>query len=100
MLNLVAGRREEEGRLDEALALLRRALAAAPAAIGVMNAIGLCLSRLGRYEEAVAALGEALAREAGFAPALVNRGAALWRWAGKRRPARISRPRWRWTPAI
>src|SRR5437868_12996234 len=46
VLNLVAGRREGEGRLGEALVLLRRALAAAPDAIGVMNAIGLVLSRL------------------------------------------------------
>jgi tetratricopeptide (TPR) repeat protein len=77
VLNLVAGRREEEGRLDEALALLKRALAAAPEAIGVMNAIGLCLSRLGRFEEAADAFGAALAKEPGFAPALANRGTAL-----------------------
>jgi tetratricopeptide (TPR) repeat protein len=77
VLNLVAGRREEEGRLDEALALLRRALAAAPEAIGIMNAIGLCLNRMGRYEEAVAAYGEALAKAPDFAPALANRATAL-----------------------
>ncbi len=77
VLNLVAGRREEEGRLDEALALLRRALAAAPGAIGVMNAIGLCLSRVGRFEEAVESFGAALALETGFAPAHGNRGSAL-----------------------
>jgi tetratricopeptide (TPR) repeat protein len=77
VLNLVAGRREEEGRLDEALALLQRALAAAPEAIGIMNAIGLCLNRMGRYEEAVAAYGEALAKAPDFAPALANRATAL-----------------------
>jgi tetratricopeptide (TPR) repeat protein len=77
VLNLVAGRREEEGRLDEALALLRRALAAAPEAIGVMNAIGLCLNRMGRFDEALAAYGEALAREPRFAPALANRATTL-----------------------
>jgi tetratricopeptide (TPR) repeat protein len=77
VLNLVAGRREEEGRLEEALALLRRALAAAPEAIGVMNAIGLALNRLGRFEEAVAAYGEALAKAPDFAPALANRATAL-----------------------
>ena len=74
VLSLVAGRREEEGRLDEALALLRRAPAAAPEAIGIMNAIGLCLNRLGRFEEAVADYGAALARDPAFAPALANRG--------------------------
>src|ERR1700754_3175892 len=57
VLNLVAGRREEEGRLEEALALLQRALAAAPEAIGIMNAIGLVLNRLGRFADAVAAFG-------------------------------------------
>jgi tetratricopeptide (TPR) repeat protein len=77
VLNLVAGRREEEGRLEEALALLRRALATAPEAIGMMNAVGLVLNRMGRFEEAVAAYGEALAREPGFAPALANRATAL-----------------------
>lgn len=77
VLNLVAGRREEEGRLEEALTLLRRALAAAPEAIGVMNAIGLVLNRLGRFEEAVTAYGEALARTPDFAPALANRATAL-----------------------
>ncbi len=77
VLNLVAGRREEQGRPEEALVLLRQALAAAPEAIGVMNAIGLCLSRLGRFEEAVPAFGEALAKEPRFAPALANRGTAL-----------------------
>ncbi|HYD11426.1 MAG TPA: sulfotransferase [Allosphingosinicella sp.] len=77
VLNLVAGRREEQGRLDEALVLLQRALAAAPEAIGVMNAIGLVLSRQSRFEAAAASFGDALAREPRFAPALANRGMAL-----------------------
>src|SRR5690349_5414112 len=51
VLNLVAGRREAEGRLDEALALLQRALAAAPEAIGIMNAAAILLNRLGRFDE-------------------------------------------------
>ena len=38
VLSLVAGRREEQGRPDEALALLQRAKAAAPEAIGILNA--------------------------------------------------------------
>ncbi|HYI47494.1 MAG TPA: sulfotransferase [Allosphingosinicella sp.] len=77
VLSLVAGLREEEGRLDESLALLVRARAAAPEAIGIMNAAGLCLHRLGRFEEAVAEYGAALARDPRFAPALANRGSAL-----------------------
>jgi tetratricopeptide (TPR) repeat protein len=77
VLSLVAGRREEQGRLDEALALLKRARSAAPEAIGIMNAAGLCLHRLGRFEEAVAEHDMALARDPGFVPALANRGASL-----------------------
>jgi tetratricopeptide (TPR) repeat protein len=77
VLNLVAGRREEAGRLEEALALLKRALETAPEAIGVMNAIGLCLNRMARFDEAVAAYGAALAKAPDFAPALANRAAAL-----------------------
>jgi tetratricopeptide (TPR) repeat protein len=77
VLNLVAGRREEEGRPGEALALLRRAKAGAPEAIGIMNAIGLVLYRLGQYEEAAREYGEALVRDPGFAPALANRATAL-----------------------
>ncbi|HYN45630.1 MAG TPA: sulfotransferase [Allosphingosinicella sp.] len=76
VLSLVAGRREEEGRLDEALALLRRAKAAAPDAAGILNQVGLCLIRMERWDEAVAEFGEALARDSGFAPALANRATA------------------------
>src|SRR5205085_2000928 len=56
---------------------LRWALTAAPEAIGVMNAIGLLLDRMGRFEEAVAAYGEAIAKAPDFAPALANRATAL-----------------------
>lgn len=77
VLSLVAGRREEQGRPAEALALLQRARAAAPGAIGILNAIGLTLHRLGRYEEAAADYGAALALDPLFVPALANRGTAL-----------------------
>jgi tetratricopeptide (TPR) repeat protein len=77
VLSLVAGRREEQGRPDEALALLKRARAAAPEAIGIMNAAGLILHRLGRHEEAAADYDAALALDPGFVPALANRGMAL-----------------------
>jgi tetratricopeptide (TPR) repeat protein len=77
VLSLVAGRREGEGRFDEALALLDRAKAAAPDAAGILNARGLNLLWLGRHEEAAAEFGAALAADPGFAPALANRGTAL-----------------------
>src|SRR5947209_7742256 len=47
VLSLAAGRLEEAGRRDEALALLRRAKAQAPQAPGMWNAVGLCLSGSG-----------------------------------------------------
>jgi tetratricopeptide (TPR) repeat protein len=77
VLNMVAGRREGEGRFEESLELLLRAKAAAPEAIGIINAVGLCLIWLRRHEEAVAEFGTALALDQAFSPALANRGAAL-----------------------
>ena len=77
VLSLAAGRREAEGRFEEALMLLRRARAAAPQAPGILNALGLNLLWLGRPDEAAAEFGAALAADPGFAPALANRGTAL-----------------------
>jgi tetratricopeptide (TPR) repeat protein len=77
VLSLVAGRREGEGRFDDALALLERARKAAPGAAGILNAIGLNLLWLGRHDEAAAEFEAALAADPGFAPALANRGTAL-----------------------
>jgi tetratricopeptide (TPR) repeat protein len=77
VLSLVAGRREDEGRFDESLELLRRAKAAAPDAPGILNALGLCLMRLGRAVEAEAEYDLALAADPNFAPAIANRGTAL-----------------------
>ncbi|MEI6460180.1 MAG: sulfotransferase [Pseudomonadota bacterium] len=56
LLNLVATVHEQEGRLDEALVLLERAVALAPEDLGARNALGLCLRRLERPEEALAHL--------------------------------------------
>lgn len=77
VLSLVAGRREEEGRLDEALTLLTRARNAAPQAPGMLNARGLCLNRMGRFAEAIADYDVALAVDPAFVPGLVNRATAL-----------------------
>ena len=78
VLSLVAGRREEEGRLDEALALLRRARAAAPDAAGILNQVGLVPAPAwsgGRRRGGVRrGAGAWIPR---FAPALANRATAL-----------------------
>ena len=76
VLSLVAGRREQEGRLDHALALLRRARAAAPGAAGIANQLGLALLRMERVEEAAASFHDALTLDPAFPPALANRGMA------------------------
>jgi tetratricopeptide (TPR) repeat protein len=77
VLSVLAARREEDGALDEALALLQRAKAASPDTPGIRNGIGLYLTRVGRYAEAIAEYDGALAIDPNFAKALANRGMAL-----------------------
>nr|WP_246331494.1 sulfotransferase [Sphingomonas chungangi] len=77
VLDLAAGRLEEEGKPDEALVLLLRAKQLAPRAPGILNALGLCLQRLDRHEEAAEEFGAALAAVPDFPQARANRGVAL-----------------------
>ncbi len=76
-LNLRALRLEESGRLDDALADLERARILAPGDHSIPNAIGLCLARMNRMAEAVAAFDASIAMAPTFAPAHFNRGWAL-----------------------
>lgn len=77
LLNVVATRLEQQGRLEESLRLLQRAVSIAPADIGARNALALCLQRLDRPAEALQHVDELLKRhpELGFAHA--NKGNAL-----------------------
>ena len=77
LLNVLATRFEHEGRLEDALRLLERALRLAPEDIGVQNALSLCLQRLGRPAAALDHVDRLLKAhpELGFAHA--NRGNAL-----------------------
>jgi tetratricopeptide (TPR) repeat protein len=77
LLGTLAAAREQEGRLDEALALLERMRAADPDNPNLLNGIGRSLLRLERLDEALAALDAALALAPGMAKALANRGLAL-----------------------
>jgi len=77
LFNLVAGRREAEGRFEDALALLQRAHATSPADVGVRQALGLVLHRLERYREALAHFDAVVAAQPDFAPAHGVRGLAL-----------------------
>jgi tetratricopeptide (TPR) repeat protein len=77
VLNLAALRFEQEGRYDDALRVLGRAVELAPRDLGARNAIGLVLARLERYPEALAAFDAVVALEPGFAGAHCARGTAL-----------------------
>jgi len=77
LLNVLATRLEEEGKLEHALRLLERAVALAPNDVPARNALALCLQRLDRPEEALQHVEELLRTrpELGFAHA--NKGNAL-----------------------
>ena len=74
---LRAVRRERQGRLIEAIADLRAALADAPDDFAARNALGLQLARTARAREGLAELDRAIALNPGFAPAHRNRGWTL-----------------------
>lgn len=69
---------ERQGRDQEAAALFRRALRAAPADATTLGALGLCLSRLKRFDEAIAALSAAAERRPESALAHYRLGHTLW----------------------
>jgi len=77
VLNLAALKFEQDGRYDEALGALGRAVELAPQDLGARNALGLVLARLERYPEALAAFDGVVALEPGFAGAHCARGTAL-----------------------
>ena len=54
LFNVAALNLEMQGRVDEAEQLLQRAVAIAPRDVGSRNALGLCLLRLDRPDEALA----------------------------------------------
>lgn len=74
VLNLAALQFENEGRYDDALKALSRAVELAPEDLGSRNAIGLVLARVERYPEALAAFESVVALEPGFAGAHCARG--------------------------
>ncbi|HEX8666956.1 MAG TPA: sulfotransferase [Allosphingosinicella sp.] len=76
VLSLAAGRLEAAGRLNDALALLVRAKRLAPQDAGVRNALGICLSRSGRHEEAIGEFSAAVALEPALASAYAARAHA------------------------
>ncbi|MBL8554144.1 MAG: sulfotransferase [Phenylobacterium sp.] len=77
LLNLVALKCEQEGRFDDALRALGRAVEIAPNDIGARNALGLVLTRIERYREALSVFEGVCAMAPEFAGAHCARGAAL-----------------------
>jgi tetratricopeptide (TPR) repeat protein len=77
LLNIAATRLEHEGKYQDALKLLERAVAIAPNDVGARNALGLCLQRLDRPGEALYHIDELLKQHADLPFAHVSRGNAL-----------------------
>jgi tetratricopeptide (TPR) repeat protein len=78
LYNVLALKLESEGRLLEAETLLQSAVRLAPADVASRNALGLCLLRLERPDEALVQFESALARESRLPFIHANRGAALF----------------------
>ncbi|MDG2354377.1 MAG: tetratricopeptide repeat protein, partial [Paracoccaceae bacterium] len=68
---------KELGRLDEALASCRQAIALKPDFAEAHNNMGNTLKELGRLDEAVAGYSQAIALKPGFAEAYLNLGIAI-----------------------
>jgi tetratricopeptide (TPR) repeat protein len=77
LYNVLALALESEGRLPEAEALLQSAVRLAPGDVASRNALGLCLLRLERPDEALVQFESALARESRLPFLHANRGTAL-----------------------
>lgn len=77
LLNLAASARFQDGRVDEAAGLLKRARALEPRDPHILNSLGLCLRAQGRLDAAVEAFDAAARADPGYAPALFNKGSTL-----------------------
>jgi tetratricopeptide (TPR) repeat protein len=77
LLNIAATRLEQQGRYEQALQLLERAVAIAPKDVGARNALGLCLQRLDRPAEALVHIDELLKQHADLPFVHASKGNAL-----------------------
>lgn len=77
LLNVMATRLEEQGRLEEAVRLLERAVTLAPADVHARNALALCLQRVDRPAEALHHIEVLLKSHPALAFAHANKGNAL-----------------------
>jgi tetratricopeptide (TPR) repeat protein len=77
LLNIAATQLEQQGKYEQALKLLERAVAIAPKDVGARNALGLCLQRLDRPAEALVHIDELLQQDANLPFAHASKGNAL-----------------------
>jgi tetratricopeptide (TPR) repeat protein len=77
LLNVLATRYEEQGRFEDSLQLLERAVAIAPGDVGARNALALCLQRLDRPADSLVHIEELLKRQPDLGFAHANKGNAL-----------------------
>lgn len=77
LLNIAATRLEQQGKYQDALKLLERAVAIAPKDVGARNALGLCLQRLDRPAEALYHIEELLKQEPNLPFAHASKGNSL-----------------------
>jgi len=77
LLNIAATQLEQQGKYEQALQLLERAVAIAPKDVGARNALGLCLQRLDRPAEALVHVEELLKQHADLPFAHASKGNAL-----------------------
>jgi Tfp pilus assembly protein PilF len=78
LFNVQAMWHERHGRDAEAVALYRRSAELAPADLAILNARGLCLARLKRFDEAVADFDKAIGIRPDYALSHYRRGHTLW----------------------
>jgi Tfp pilus assembly protein PilF len=79
LLNLRALGYEDAGEFEKALVDLRRAHILSPKDFAILNACGLCLARLERYEEALQCYEQALSLRPEYSQAWFNRAYVLER---------------------
>jgi tetratricopeptide (TPR) repeat protein len=91
LLNVVATQREQDGKFEEALRLLERAVSIAPADVGARNALSLCLQRLDRPAEALYHIDELLKKHPDLGFAHANKGNALIAlgWLGRAKESHL-----------
>jgi tetratricopeptide (TPR) repeat protein len=91
LLNVLATRLEHEGKFEDALRLLERAVAIAPRDVGARNALALCLQRLERPADALYHVDELLRDHAELGYVHANKGNALIAlgWLGRARASHL-----------